>query len=220
MLNFMAGIYDLNAVTGGAINMTTAFNTKFGTSYTTTQLLTTYYKEFLEFFVSEIKTLSDTLENRSIKYHWSPTKTINGVTYDILRHTPKSKQKLLLSKPFIRDAESRVMPEIFNPSYLDITNFEGVEFWQNENEPYKISVTPAIPDTSDPTEQTIGSAVALNVVLGLLYDEDALMTDYQLDSVDTTPIEARKRYRNVWYHFAKNAINDFTENGILLYMAD
>lgn len=220
MLNFMAGIYDLNAVTGGAINMTTAFNTKFSTSYTTTQLLTTYYKEFLEFFVSEIKTLSDTLENRSIKYHWSPTKTINGVTYDILRHTPKSKQKLLLSKPFIRDAESRVMPEIFNPSYLDITNFEGVEFWQNENEPYKISVTPAIPDTSDPTEQTIGSAVALNVVLGLLYDEDALMTDYQLDSVDTTPIEARKRYRNVWYHFAKNAINDFTENGILLYMAD
>ena len=220
MLNFMAGIYDLNAVTGGAINMTTAFNTKFGTSYTTAQLLTTYYKEFLEFFVSEIKTLSDTLENRSIKYHWSPTKTINGVTYDILRHTPKSKQKLLLSKPFIRDAESRVMPEIFNPSYLDITNFEGVEFWQNENEPYKISVTPAIPDTSDPTEQTIGSAVALNVVLGLLYDEDALMTDYQLDSVDTTPIEARKRYRNVWYHFAKNAINDFTENGILLYMAD
>ena len=220
MLNFMAGIYDMNTVTGGAINMTSAFNAKFGTTYTTAQLLTTYYKEFLEFFVSEIKTLSDTLENRSIKYHWSPTKTINGVTYDILRHTPKSKQKLLLSKPFIRDAESRVMPEIFNPSYLDITNFEGVEFWQNENEPYKISVTPAIPDTSDPTEQTIGTAVALDVVLGLLYDEDALMTDYQLDSVDTTPIEARKRYRNVWYHFAKNAINDFTENGILLYMAD
>lgn len=220
MLNFMAGIYDLNSVTGGAINLTTAFNNKFGTTKLTADLLGPDFKEFMEFLISEIKTLSDTLENRSIKYHWSPSKTIGGVTYELLRHTPKDRQRLLLSKPFIRDMESRVMPEIFNPSYLDLTNFEGVEFWQNENEPYKIDVTPAIPDTSDPTEQTVGAQVQLDVVIGLLYDVDALMVDYQLDGVNTTPLEARKGYRNVWYHFAKNAINDFTENGILLYMAD
>lgn len=220
MLNFMAGIYDLNTVTGGAINLTSAYNAKFGTSKLTNDLLTTDYKDFLEFFVSEVKTLSDTLTNRSLKYHWSPTKVIDGVSYYLLRHTPKAKQKLILSKPFIRDAESRVLPEIFNDEYLKLDNYEAVEFWQNENEPYKISVTPAIPDTSDPREQTVGTAVALNVVLGVLYDEDAMMTDYQLDGVNTTPIEARKGYRNVWYHFAKNAINDFTENGILLYMAD
>lgn len=220
MLNFMAGIYDLNSVTGGAINLTTAFNNKFGTSKLTADLLGPDFKEFMEFLISEIKTLSDTLENRSKKYHWSPTKTINGVSYELLRHTPKDRQRLILSKPFIRDMESRVMPEIFNPSYLDLTNFEGVEFWQNENEPFKIDVTPAIPDTNTPTSQTVGAQVQLDVVIGLLYDVDALMVDYQLDGVNTTPIEARKKYRNVWYHFAKNAINDFTENGILLYMAD
>lgn len=220
MLNFMAGIYDLNAVTGGAINLTAAFNAKFGTSKLTNDLLTTDFKEFLEFFVSTVKTISDTLTNRSKKYHWSPAKVIDGVNYYLLRHTPKAKQRFLLNAGFWRDAESRVMPEIFNEQYLDINNFEAIEFWQNEFEPTKISVTPAIPDISDPTEQTAGSAVTLSYVLGLIYDEDALMTDYQLDTVNTTPLEARKGYRNTWYTFRKNAINDFTENGVLLYMAD
>ena len=220
MLNFMAGIYDLNSVTGGAINLTAAFNAKFGTSKLTNDLLTTDFKEFLEFFVSTVKTISDTLTNRSKKYHWSPAKVIDGVNYYLLRHTPKAKQRFLLNAGFWRDAESRVMPEIFNEQYLDINNFEAIEFWQNEFEPTKISVTPAIPDISDPTEQTAGSAVTLSYVLGLIYDEDALMTDYQLDTVNTTPLEARKGYRNTWYTFRKNAINDFTENGVLLYMAD
>ena len=219
LLNFMAGIYDLNSVTGGAIDMVAAFNTKMGTSYTGTQLRSTYLKEFTMFVVSFIRLLSDTLENRSKKYHWSPTKTIDGVSYELLRHTPKSKQKLLLYKPFLYDMEAMVMPEIFNDEYLKIENFEGVTFWQDELKPAGISITPAIPDTSDPTQQIQGTAVALDYVLGVLYDEDAMMVDYQLDDTITTPIEARKAYSNVFWHFRRNAINDFTENAILLYMA-
>ena len=219
LLNFMAGIYDLNSVTGGAIDMVAAFNTKMGTSYTGTQLRSTYLKEFTMFVVSFIRLLSDTLENRSKKYHWSPTKTIDGVSYELLRHTPKSKQKLLLYKPFLYDMEAMVMPEIFNDEYLKIENFEGVTFWQDELTPAGINITPAIPDTSDPTQQIQGTAVALDYVLGVLYDEDAMMVDYQLDDTITTPIEARKAYSNVFWHFRRNAINDFTENAILLYMA-
>lgn len=219
LLNFMAGIYDMNAVTGGAINMTAAFNAwNGGTTYTRAQLLSTYRKEFLGFLVATIKKLSNTLTNRSIKYHWSPSKTINGVTYELLRHTPKDKQKLILYRPFIIDAESMVLPEIFNDEYLKIANYESVDFWQDEAVPAGINVTPAIPDTSDPTTQTVGTTVALDYVLGVLYDEDALMTDYQFEGAFTTPIEARKLYRNTYWHYRKNSINDFTENGILLYM--
>ena len=219
LLNFMAGIYDLNAVTGGAIDMTAAFNTwNGGTSYTRAQLLSTYRKEFLGFYVATVKKLSNQLTNRSMKYHWSPSKTINGVTYNLLRHTPKAKQKLIMYRPFWIDAESLVLPEIFNDQYLKLENFEAVDFWQDELVPAGINITPAIPDTSDPTTQTAGTAVALDYVLGVLYDEDALLVDYQLDSSYSTPVEARKQYRNIWWHFKKNAINDFTENGILLYM--
>lgn len=219
LLNYMAGLYDMNSVMGSAIDMVAAFNTHYGTTYTGPQLRSTYKKEFLGFLVYYVKWLSDTLENRSKKFHWSPTKTINGVSYSLLRHTPKAKQKLVLYKPFLMEAETTVMPEIFNDQYLKLSNYEGVNFWQNENTPAAISVTPAIPDVSDPTEQTAGTAVALDYVLGVLFDEDAVMVDYQLDSVGTSPLEIRKMYRNTVWHVARNSINDFTENGILLYMA-
>ena len=222
LLNYMAGIYDLNGVNNAAIDMTAAYNTDRALSpaVTTAQILSTpsIFDDFLRFFVETVKILSDQLTHRSIKYHWSPTKTIGVDTYDILRHTPKDRQKLILYKPFFIKAEATIMPGIFNPEYLKIENFEGVDYWQNENAPMAIDVTPAIPDTSDPTQQIAGSNVALDNVLGVLFDEDALLVDYQLEEAYSTPVEARKRYRNMWWHFAKNSINDFTENGILLYM--
>ena len=222
LLNFMAGIYDMNAVTGGAIDMTAGFNAYMGNptpAITAQDIMTpTYRKQFLEFFVATIKKISNTLTNRSLKYHWSPTKTINGIPYDIVRHTPKDKQKLILYRPFMIEAEAMVLPEIFNDEYLKISNYESVDFWQDEAVPAGINVTPAIPDTSDPTTQTVGAAVSLDYVLGVLYDEDAMMTDYQFEGAYSTPIEARKLYRNMFWHYRKNSINDFTENGILLYL--
>ena len=41
----------------------------------------------------------------------------------------------------------------------------------------------------------------------------------QLDVAETTPLEARKRYRNVWNTYAKNMISDPTEKFILYYMS-
>lgn len=220
LLNYMAGIYDLNAVNGAAIDMTAAYNADRGTSVTTAQILQTpaIFDDFLKFFVETVKILSDKLTHRSVNYHWTPAKTVGGVSYELLRHTPKDRQKFVLYKPFWIKAEANVMPQIFNPEYLKIENFEGVDFWQNENDPMAIDITPAIPDVSSPSAQIAGSNVALSNVLGVLYDSDACMIDYQLDDANATPIEARKRYYNMWWHFAKNSINDFTENGILLYM--
>ena len=218
MLNYIGGIYDLNSIAGGAIDMALAFNTDNNTSYTRQDLLTTHFKEFLEYTIAKIKKLSNILTYRDMGYHWSPSKTIGGVTYELLRHTPKAKQKLVMYRPFWIDAEAQVLPEIFNDQYLKPENYEGVDFWQNINDPTAVDITPAIPDTSDPTTQIAGSRVQLDYVLGILFDEDAAMVDYQLDASYSTPIEARKRYRNLWWHFAKNAINDFTEKGILLYI--
>lgn len=220
LLNFLGGIYDMDQLvgTGSAIDLAAAFNTKFGTSYTRAQLLYDHRTEFLEFFVSLVKYISDTLTNRSKKYHWSPAKTIGSTSYTLLRHTPKSKQKMILLSKFIYDAEAMVMPAIFNPQYLNVENYEKVDFWQNENLPEQVSVTPAIPNTSNPAAQTVGDPVVFDYLVGVLFDEDAIMVDYQLDAANSTPVEARKRYRNVWWHYARNAINDFTENSVLFYI--
>ena len=223
LLNAMAGVYDLSTyMDGSAVNLTSEFNADHGTSYSTAQLLSTYFTEFLEWFVAYVKIVSNRMTNRSKKYHWSPTKTVSGVTYDILRHTPKDRQKLIMLNDFWIKAETMVKPQVFNENYLSFGNFEGVDFWQNEYDVSAISITPAIPDAAGTNSgaQTAGTAVQLDYVLGFLFDEDALMVDYQFDSATTTPLEARKHYRNMWWTMRKNAICDFTENMILFYMED
>lgn len=223
LLNFIGGIYDQQANGTEAVNLTTAFNTYYNISpaYTTQELLTTHLKEFLAFFVSTFKMYSKRMENRSAKYHITPPKTDSqSNNMYILRHTPRDRQRVLLYEPLFMQAEAQVLPEIFNDQYLDIDRqYEGVMFWQNEKEPPKVSVIPAVPNFTT-GQQTAGSAVALNYVVGLLYDEDAVMTDYQLEATNVTPLEARKRYRNTWLSIARNSIVDLTENAVLFYMAD
>lgn len=220
LLNFIAGMYDLQ--TSGTVvkNLTALFNAKYGTSYTTAQLKTTYYKEFLAFFVATFKTDSKNIAKSSMNYHVNISKTINGETYNLLRHTPRNRQRVILYEPMFIDAQANVLPEIFNPQYLDLdTQYEGLLWWQNENYPEAISVVPSITNYSTGLQVT-GNAVALDHVVGLLYDEDALMTNFQLDDANTTPLEARKRFRNTWYSMARGGINDFTEKAILYVMED
>lgn len=217
--------YDVNLsqITDGAVNLTTAFNTYFGTNYTSQALRTTYLEDFLKFMVATIQEYSDHMEERGTAYHLPMSKTVGGVTYSILRHTPKDRQRLMLFNPLLRYAQAQVMPSLFNPQYLDIKNFEGVEYWQSN---YSESVRPQIDmivpyyDTVTGTQIATLSAVQIDYVVGVLFDEDAVMTDFQLERTNVTSLEARKGYRNSWLTFAKNAINDPTENMIVFYMDD
>ena len=224
VLNALAGVANLTSdMPGSFVNLTTDFNAELnpgGTPYTTAQLLSTYFNEFLAYFIERVKTDSDMLENRSIKYHWSPAKTVGGVSYVLPRQTKKPDQRMMMISKFWNAAEARVMPAIFNTQYLQLDQFEKVDYWQNINDPYAIDVTPAIPDTSDPSAQISGSRVQLSTVLGCLYDRDAIMVDFHLEDVSTTPKEARKHYRTVWNTINKNPIWDPTENFIVYYMAD
>lgn len=211
-LNFMAGLYDM----GGdrRLDLTSAYNSFYGTSYTTAQLLTTYFESFLKFFVATVQKLSDRLTHSTAAYHWNPTRLDSKV---ILRHTPKEKQKLFLYNPLMIDARTQVMSGIFNPQYLDVKNYEGIDYWQALDTPEGLSITPSILDSTGAIDT--GTAVALDHVVGLLFDDDALAVQYQIDNVATSPMEARKHYINTWYSFARNAINDYSENAVLLYMS-
>ena len=224
LLSYMAGLYDVDAIlsNGMAYNLTTEFNSANGTAYTTAQLKTTYKKEFFAFFVSFVKKLTRMLEYRTVSHHWSVPKTVGSDTLEIMRHTPRDRQKMILFEPFFIDAEANVLPEIFNDEYLKLDNYEGVMYWQNPNAPASIDFVPSIPDVAGTNNglQTVGDEVHLTDVLGVIFDEDALMIDYQLDDSLSSPVEARKRYYNIWWSFAKNSIQDYTEKGVLLYMAD
>lgn len=222
ILNHIAGVYDLDTASanGRVINLTAAFNARFGTAYTSAQLRSTYLKEFLAFFVATFKEQSRLMTYRSAKYHWSPAKTVGGQSYVLLRHTPYDRQRVMLYQPLFTEAEAMVLPEIFRPEYLDInTQYEGVDYWQNFNAGAAIDVVPAIPNTAG-TAQTVGAEVELDYVVGMIFDADALMIDYQLEAASTTPLESRKHYRNLWWTFSRNVIADYTENCCVFIMAD
>ena len=213
VLNFMAGLYDMSR----AVNLTSLFNTTYNISpvYTTQELLTTHLDDFLKFFVATVQKYSDMFTHRTSLFHWNPTRLDNKV---ILRHTPKNKQKMFLYNPMMIDARATVLPGIFNPQYLDVKNYEGIDYWQAIDSPMAMSITPSILDSNGAIDT--GTAVALDNVVALLFDEDALAVQYQIDNVTTSPIEARKHYINTWYSFARNAINDYSENAVLFYMDD
>lgn len=214
MLNFIAGAVDLSGSTNGTvIDLKAGFNAKYGTNYTSAALLSTYLPEFTKYFVSVVKTVSEFMRIRSVKYHVPFTKTVGGESYSILRHTPKDRQRMLIYAPLMIEAEANVFPTIFNPDYLNVGQYEKVTHWQNINDPMAIDVTPAIPNLASPASgQTTGNRVQLDHVVGMIYDEDALLTDYQMDSSYVTGLEARKGYRNIWWHFSKGSLNDFSEN--------
>lgn len=225
MLNYMGGLLAMN-MPGCVVNLTQEFNDKFGTTYTNEELLGVHVQQFLQFMTAKIKLTSDYLTERTNLYHWNPTKVVDGVSYtNILRHTPKADQRLFYFKPLFQEAKAMVFPEIFNPDYIDMPNGEGVTYWQAIQDAegdarMKINIKPAIPNTANPAEQTQASEAVTANVVALLFDKDALITNFQFDGADTTPVEARKKYRNTWYHNSKNAINDFTENGVIFVMDD
>lgn len=219
VLNMLGAIYNV----GNArmkVNLTSEFNTKFGTSYTTAQLLTTYLKEFTAFLTARIKNDSDLLAENNTMFHLTPSKTDDGGnTLQLKRHTPKGKQKLLLYKPLIRDAETMVFPEIFHDGYLTPENYEGVMYWQNPNVPMGIKITPNQFNVST-GKSASGSAVDVAHIVGCIFDEDALVTATRVDDVITTPVNGRGDYYNTWYHWAFDRRFDMTENMVLYYMAD
>lgn len=223
LINHIAAVYDLDAddSKGRVVNLTKEFNDYFGTNYSSDDLRTTYLKDFLEFFISEYKKYSDLMTYRSVAFHHAPAGP-NGEV--LLRHTPKDKQRFICYNPFWLKARAMVMPEIFSPGYLTEPQMETVDFWQSFTDGPAIKVTPAIPDFDSTSgtygTQIAGSAVDLSYVLGILYDEDAIMTDFQLESSLTSPLEARKAYRNVWLSISRNALNDLSENSIIFTMED
>jgi hypothetical protein len=218
----IAGVYaQVNAVTPTlgsecAVDLIKYFNDECGTTYTRDEILQEHLTEFMELFVAKIKIDSDRLEERSALYHNPYTVTENGVDYNILRHTPKAYQKLMLFSEFITKAKTRVMPEIFNPDYLSLENYEGVTYWQSSKpgDRMKIDCKPALPEGAESSE------VELDYVVGILFDKDAIESINQFNGAYTTPVNARHLYTNTWLHWKFGAIQDYSENSIIYYLGE
>lgn len=212
VLNFMAGISSMGLT---EVDLVAEYNTENGTTYTRQQLLTTYLTEFMQFVASTIKTYSSRLTDMSVKYHAN----ITGYA-PIMRHTPKARQKMLMYEPLFTKTKATVYSEIFNPEYLDIGDFEGVNYWQTQNDPTAIHIKPNILDVSNGHSKSAETEVELDYVLGLLFDDEALAIVPQFDYASTTPFNSAGGYYNMYYHWRFNSLCDYTENAILFVLGE
>ena len=218
ILNAIGATYNVGAARQ-KVNLVAAFNAKYSTSYTVTDLLTTYLPDFVAFMVARIEGDMELMRERNELFHIYPAKNDDGGNpLTLVRHTPPEARRLILYMPLIRDEMKNVFPSLFNDSYLKLENFEGVEYWQNPNVPMGVKITPNQLNTTTGQSEN-GSAVTLNNVVGLLFDRDAMAMSVKHESVLSTPVNPRGEYISTAYHWTYNYKLDQTENMILYYMA-
>ena len=218
VLNAIGATYNVGAARQ-AVNLVTEYNAFYTASETATTLLTTKFKEFMEFFVMRLKNDMELMSEYNTLFHIYPAKNDDGGNaLELKRHTPAEARRLLLYMPIIRQAEATVFPSLFDSSYVRLKDFEAVEYWQNPNDPMAVDVTPNQLNTTT-GESENGSQVQISYVLGLLFDRDALATSVHVEDVLTSPINSKGSYYNITYHYGKDYRLDQTENMILYYLA-
>ena len=212
LLNFMAGISSMGLT---EVDLVAEYNNEYGTQYTRAQLLSTHIESFMKFVAAEIKIYSSKLTDMSTLYH------ANLTGYNkIMRHTPKERQKMVMYEPIFIKTQAEVYSGLFNPDYLDIGSFEGVNYWQSQSTPTSINVKPNILDVSTGASKDAAAAVELDYVLGVLFDEEACGVMPQFDYSSTTPFNSAGGYYNMYMHWRFNSYCDYTENAVLFVMGE
>ncbi len=218
VLNAIGATLDVGAARS-KVNLVTEYNAFYGTSKTVADLLGTDFESFMKFFVMRIKGDMALMEEYNELFHIYPAKNDDSGNALVLnRHTPAGKRRLIMYEPILRQAESTVFPSLFSDSYLRLSDYTGIEYWQNPNDPMAIDVTPNTLDVVT-GESANGTQVQQSYVLAFLFDADALVTSIHLEDVLTSPVNNRGGYYNTTYSWGKDFQIDQTENMIVYYLA-
>lgn len=208
--NFIAGELDL-ARTDNVIHLLTEYNALTGLSLTAqTVRQPANYSPFIKWLYSRVGELSDKMAERSELFQAK----ITG--YDIYRHTPVRDQRIYMLSEYLKSFETEVKSDVYNAGYLNIAGVEGVSFWQSIQSPDQISSTPVVIDSTGAYAK--GTAVTQDKIIGVMFDRDAIAYNIFNDSMDTTPMNARGKFYNIFNNMNVRFTNDFTEKGIVLVL--
>lgn len=212
LLNFIGGISSMGLT---EVDLVAEYNNEYGTKLTRAELLSTHIESFMKFVSAEIKIYSSKLTDMSTLYHAN----ITGYG-QIMRHTPRERQKMFMYEPIFIKTKAEVYSGLFNPDYLDIGSFEGVNYWQSQATPTTVKVKPQILNVADGSSKVAENEVHIDYVLGVLFDEEALGVRPQFDYTSTTPFNSAGGYYNTYMHWRFNAYCDYTENAVLFVLGE
>lgn len=194
------------------IHLVTEYNAYAGTELTpVTVRQPANFPGFVKWMYGRIKTLSQLMTERTVKFH------LNFTDKPIPRHTPIRNQRIYLYTPEINRIDAQVLADVYNDEYLRLANHESVNFWQNAQAPDRLMVKPsyinatgAVVNSADTTDQSN--------ILGIIFDQEAIGLTEVFDSMDNSPYNAAGKYYNVYYHWMMRWWNDMTENCVVLLL--
>lgn len=206
--NFVGGKI---AATNSVIHLLTEYASDTGVTLTD---ITVYdpanFPDFCKWLFAKIATWTSLMTERSIEFQ------INVTGKEINRHTPYDMQKVYIYAPIMNALKARVLADTFHPEFIDYSDIESVNFWQNIEDPMSLDVTPSYMDV----DGTIVTAAEQNIdnLVGVIFDRDALGFTTVNEWSATTPLNAKGGYWNTFHHFTERWYNDFTEKGIVLLL--
>ena len=211
----------INLATGHAwidssnvINVLQAYKDETGVSLTINNMYADgIYMPFIKWLYAFINTLTDRMAERTTKYH----KNIDGMP--IRRHTPADRMKAYMYNGVLNKIDSAVLSSVFNEEKLKMIDFESVAFWQNIDDPMKMTAKPTSMKGNGTLEHK-NTAQTINIVLGMLFDEEAVGITTKSTWMDRTPFNAAGGYSNLYWHHTQSVWNDFTENCVVLTAAN
>lgn len=194
------------------VNLVTEYLEKTGVDHTTTPLKALDDEEFLKFVIRRINSLSSTFEYMTVNlYNDTGIDEGKETSGAYTRHTPKSEQKLMLFIDMVNALKTNINSKAFNMEQVAIDiPFMTVPFWQSMKNPSQIKINPSSKPTV-PVDQTL--------VMGILYDREAMGTFKKKYNSITSPVNAAGQYYNVFYHMLTMYYNDLTENAVIFLLA-
>lgn len=207
--NFIGGKVAAN---NGVIHLLTEYNAETGESLTaTTVYAPANFPNFIKWLYARIATLTGLMTERSTLFQ------IQVTGKEVVRHTPLSMQKVYLYKPMLDQMNARVLADAYHDDFLEYSDVEPVNYWQSIEDPMKINVKATYLKANGQL-QTQSEAAAVDKIVGVIFDEEALGYTTVHDWSATSPFNIKGGYWNVNHAWTNKWWNDFTEKGIILLL--
>lgn len=154
--------------------------------------------DFIRFAVKTINIYRKRLAAMSTIY--------NAENYE--RHTPTAMQRFVILSDYMESIKTVVLWEAFNREYVSVATTMEIPYWQSLQSPTALQVT-----------KKDGTEVSLDGVFAFIHDREALGVYRKEDEVITTPLNARGRYTNTFWHEEQMWFNDLSENGLVFTLS-
>ena len=198
---------DLTKASGvKAVNLLYLYNQRFTKTLTAEQAITD--PEFIRYAAFQIGLYSDRMTRMSTLFNIGKKQ----------RFTPYDLQHTIYLSEFIRAADVYLQSDTFHDIYTKMKAGETVPYWQGSGTDYNFTSTSKINATPSSNEASGKTPIAVNGVLAVIFDRDALGVS-NLDRRVTTQYNAKAEFTNYFYKHDAGYFNDLNENFVVFFVA-